>query len=59
MLDEEEKNDALRDKKKRMWVHKCFRSRKSGGSYGRNSDGGIFAHSKLGRYLETHLVSAR
>ena len=25
------------------------------GSYGKNSDGGIFAHSKLGKYLETHL----
>ena len=25
------------------------------GSYGRNSDGGIFAHSKLGKYLGTHL----
>jgi hypothetical protein len=25
------------------------------GSYGRNSDGGIFAHSKLGEYLEIHL----
>jgi hypothetical protein len=25
------------------------------GSYGRNSDGGIFEHSKLGKYLETHL----
>jgi len=25
------------------------------GSYGRNSDGGIFAHSELGKYLETHL----
>jgi len=25
------------------------------GSYGRNSGGGIFAHSKLGKYLETHL----
>jgi hypothetical protein len=24
-------------------------------SYGRNSDGRIFAHSKLGKYLETHL----
>jgi hypothetical protein len=24
------------------------------GSYGRNSDGGIFARSKLGKYLETH-----
>jgi hypothetical protein len=24
MLDEEEKNAALSDKKKRMWVHKCF-----------------------------------
>jgi hypothetical protein len=23
--------------------------------YGRNSDGGIFAQSKLGKYLETHL----
>jgi hypothetical protein len=25
------------------------------GSCGRNSDGGIFAHSKLRKYLETHL----
>ena len=25
------------------------------GSYGRKSDGGIFAHSKLGKYLETYL----
>jgi hypothetical protein len=25
------------------------------GSSGRNSDGGIFTHSKLGKYLETHL----
>jgi hypothetical protein len=33
MLDEEEKNVALSDKKKRMWVHKCFRSRKSEGEY--------------------------
>jgi hypothetical protein len=24
-------------------------------SYGRNSSGGIFAHSKLGKHLETHL----
>jgi hypothetical protein len=24
------------------------------GSYGRNGDGGIFAHSKLRKYLETH-----
>jgi hypothetical protein len=47
-LDEEEKSAALSDKKKRMCLHKCFRSRKSDGSYGRNSDGGIFAHSKLG-----------
>ena len=31
MLDEEEKNAALSDKKKRMWVHKCFRNRKSEG----------------------------
>ena len=44
MLDEEEKNAALRDIKKRMWVHKCFRRRKSEGSYRRNNDGGIFAH---------------
>ena len=29
MLDEEEKNAALSDKKTRMWVHKCFRNRKS------------------------------
>jgi hypothetical protein len=55
MLDEEEKNAALSDKKKGMWVHKCFRSRKSEGSFRRNSDGGIFAHSKLGKYLETRL----
>jgi hypothetical protein len=33
MLDEEEKNAALGDKKKRMSVNKCFRSRKSGGEY--------------------------
>jgi hypothetical protein len=33
MLDEEEKNGALSDKKKRMWVHKCFRSRKSEEEY--------------------------
>jgi len=33
MLDEEEKNAALSDKKKRMSVHKCFRSRKSEGEY--------------------------
>jgi len=45
MLDEEEKNAALSDKKKSMWFHKCFRSRKSEGSYGRNNSGGIFAHS--------------
>jgi len=38
-----------------MCVHRCFRSRKSKGSYGRNSNGGIFAHSKLGKYIETHL----
>ena len=25
------------------------------GAYGRNSDGGIFAHSKLGKYFETRL----
>jgi hypothetical protein len=33
MLDEEEKNAALSDKKKRMWVQKCFRNRKSEGEY--------------------------
>ena len=55
MLDEEEKSVALSDKKTRMWIHKCFRSRKSEGSYGRNSDGGIFAQSKRGKYLEIHL----
>jgi len=38
-----------------MWVHTCFRSRKSEGSYGRNRDGGTFAHSKLGKCLATHL----
>ena len=55
MLDEEEKNAALSDKKEHMWVHKCFRSRKSEGSFGRNNNGGIFAHSELGKSLETHL----
>jgi len=55
MLNEEEKNTSLSDKKKHMWFHKCFRSRKSEGSFGRNSDGAVFAHSKLGKYLETHL----
>jgi len=54
MLDEEEKNAALSDKKKRMRPHKCFRSRKSR-LCERNGDGRIFAHSKLGKYLETHL----
>jgi hypothetical protein len=33
MLDEEGKNAALSDKKKRMWVHKCFRIRKSEDEY--------------------------
>jgi hypothetical protein len=33
MLYEDEKNAALSDKKKRMWVHKCFRNRKSEGEY--------------------------
>jgi hypothetical protein len=33
MLDGEEKKAALSDKKKRMWVHKCLRSRKSEGEY--------------------------
>ena len=33
MLDEEEKNAALSDKKKRTWVHKCFRNRKPEGAY--------------------------
>jgi hypothetical protein len=33
MLDEEEKNAALSDKKKHMWVYKSFRSRKPEGKY--------------------------
>jgi hypothetical protein len=33
ILNEEEKNAALSDEKKRMWVHKCVRSRKSEGKY--------------------------
>ena len=33
MLDEEEKNSALSDKKKCLWVHKFFRTRKSEGEY--------------------------
>jgi len=36
MLDEEEKNAALSDKKKHMWVHKCFRNRKSEGPCTKN-----------------------
>jgi hypothetical protein len=32
-LKQEEKNTALSDKKKRMWVHKCFRKRKLEGEY--------------------------
>jgi hypothetical protein len=32
-LDEEKKNASVSDKKKHMWVHKCFRSRKSEGEY--------------------------
>jgi hypothetical protein len=33
MLGEEEKNAALSDKKKRMWVQNCFRIRKSEDEY--------------------------
>jgi hypothetical protein len=33
ILDEEEKNVALSYQKKRMWVYKCFRNRKSEGKY--------------------------
>jgi hypothetical protein len=33
VLDEEEKNVSQSDEKKRMWVHKCFRNRKSEGEY--------------------------
>jgi nucleoid-associated protein YejK len=33
MLDKEEKNAALIDKEKRMWVQKCFRSTISEGRY--------------------------
>jgi hypothetical protein len=33
MLDEEEKNASMSDIKKRLWVHKCFRNRKSDGEY--------------------------
>jgi hypothetical protein len=33
MLDEEEKNASVSDKKKRVWVHRCFRNRKSEGEY--------------------------
>jgi len=33
MLDEEEKNASVSDKKKRMLIRKCFRSRKSEGEY--------------------------
>jgi hypothetical protein len=33
VLDEEEKNAGLSDRKKLMWVHKRFRNRKSEGEY--------------------------
>jgi hypothetical protein len=33
MLDEEEKIAALSDKKRRVWVHECFRSRTSEGKH--------------------------
>jgi hypothetical protein len=33
MLGKEGRNVALSDKKKRMWVHKCLRIRKSEGEY--------------------------
>jgi hypothetical protein len=33
ILDEKEKNVDLSYKKKRVWVHRCFRSRKSEGEY--------------------------
>jgi len=33
MLDVEEKNAGLSDKKKRVWFQKCFRCRKSLGEY--------------------------
>jgi hypothetical protein len=33
MFDEEEKSAAPSDKKKCVWVHKCFGSRKSKGEY--------------------------
>jgi hypothetical protein len=33
ILDVEKKIAALSDKRKRLWVHKCFRSRKSEGGY--------------------------
>jgi hypothetical protein len=33
ILNEEEGNAALSDKKKRSWVHRCFRNRKSEGEY--------------------------
>ena len=56
MLGEEEKCASPSDKiLNRLSVQKCFRSRKSEGSYARNIYGGIFAHSELGKYLETHL----
>jgi hypothetical protein len=33
MLDEEEIIAALSDEKKRLWIHKCFKSRKSEGEH--------------------------
>jgi hypothetical protein len=33
MFDEKEKRASVNDKKKRMWVQKCFRCRKSEGEY--------------------------
>jgi len=55
MLDEEEKNAALSDKKKFMWAHKRFRSRNQKDRMEEIAMEGFFAHSNLGKYSETHL----
>ena len=57
------RKQRLQQKKRRIWVHEILQKRKElgeyhtltaidVGSYGRNSDGGIYANSLLGKALE-------
>jgi hypothetical protein len=62
MLDEEGKNAVLSDKKKRMWVHTFFRSRKSEGEYWilyrELADGGMkfYQYFRLSKYQFNYLL---